>query len=217
MTDTNFLTEMIGNYYDCIVNIVYKLQKYTDAVLIEVKNRNIDTDDELISFMICESENIIKNNLYVTSIKILDLYENKYKNLIDNLKLIDNRKFYSSHKISEYFQEKIKHIDWDLIHYQAYTTDDENDRMKVYNFQHTFDKYLSKYKLEISNNEVEEISKDELIKNLEDCFDVFSKSLSDLLGIMKKSLTSYNSAIIMNDLIRFMIVTYICLSKIHII
>lgn len=217
MTDTNFLTEMIGNYYDCIVNIVYKLQKYTDAVLIEVKNRNIDTDDELISFMICESENIIKNNLYVTSIKILDLYENKYKNLIDNLKLIDNRKFYSSYKISEYFQEKIKHIDWDLIHYQAYTTDDENDRMKVYNFQHTFDKYLSKYKLEISNNEVEEISKDELIKNLEDCFDVFSKSLSDLLGIMKKSLTSYNSAIIMNDLIRFMIVTYICLSKIHII
>lgn len=216
MSNTNFLTEMVGNYYDCIVNIVYKLQKYTDTLLVEVRHRNINTEDELISFLICESENIFKDILYVTSLKILDLYEDKYKNFIEKIKSSENRKYYSSREVSVYFQEKIKHIDWDLIHYQSYNSDEEH-RMKVYNFQKTFDYYMNKYNFEVSDNNSIEINKNELLKDIEECHDVFSKSMADLSDLMKKSLSSYSSAVIMNDLIRFMIVIYVCLSKIHVI
>jgi hypothetical protein len=216
MSNTNFLTEMVGNYYDCIVNIVYKLQKYTDTLLVEVRHRNINTEDELISFLICESENIFKDILYVTSLKILELYEDKYKNFIEKIKSSENRRYYSSREVSVYFQEKIKYIDWDLIHYQSYNSDEEY-RTKVYNFQKTFDYYMNKYNFEVSDNNSIEINKNELLKDIEECHDVFSKSMSDLSDLMKKSLSSYSSAVIMNDLIRFMIVIHVCLSKIHVI
>jgi hypothetical protein len=216
MYESNFLSEMIGNYYDCIVNIIYKLQRYTDALLKNNTNTE-DISNPTFTFLIYESENIVKNNLYISSLKLIDLYEDKYKNLIDQISKSENRKYYTSHSVSVYFQEKIKHIDWDLVHYQSYNRPIDDNRFEVFNFQKIFEEYLTKYSSEIKEDVSVEVSKTDLLKNLNECYTIFSKSMADLSSIMKNTLTAYNSAVVMNDLIRFMIVTYICVSKIHII
>ena len=51
MYESNFLSEMIGNYYDCIVNIIYKLQRYTDALLKNDTNSE-DMSNPIFTFLI---------------------------------------------------------------------------------------------------------------------------------------------------------------------
>ncbi len=54
-----------------------------------------------------------------------------------------------------------------------------------------------------------------LAKSIRRCFEVFISTIDNLMNLMTLSQTSYRSAVLMNDMIKCMVITYVCVSKIQ--
>lgn len=219
MSEDNFLGEIISNYDDHIRNIIYKLQKYSDILLKELSTSNNAEDNfnfnnRLIGFMICESDNILKNKIFSTSLDIKFTVTEKYLNLIKKISESDSD-FYIPDTLYEYFIDMYNNINWKNRYYQNYSVENVKKDERIYDFNSILEKYLSEYEFEANKHEYMIYDKYTLAKSIRRCFEVFISTIDTLLNLMVLSPTSYRSAVLMNDMIKCMVITYICVSKIQ--
>lgn len=219
MSKDNFLGEIISNYDDHIRNIIYKLQKYSDILLKELSTSNNAEDNfnfnnRLIGFMICESDNILKNKIFSTSLDIKFTVTEKYLNLIKNISESDSD-FYIPGTLYEYFIDMYDNINWKNRYYQNYSVENVKKDERMYDFNSILEKYLSEYEFEANKHEYMIYDKYTLAKSIRRCFEVFISTIDTLLNLMVLSPTSYRSAVLMNDMIKCMVITYVCVSKIQ--
>lgn len=219
MSKDNFLGEIISNYDDHIRNIIYKLQKYSDILLKELSTSNNAEDNfnfnnRLIGFMICESDNILKNKIFSTSLDIKFTVTEKYLNLIKKISESDSD-FYIPGTLYEYFIDMYDNINWKNRYYQNYSVENVKKDERMYDFNSILEKYLSEYEFEANKHEYMIYDKYTLAKSIRRCFEVFISTIDTLLNLMVLSPTSYRSAVLMNDMIKCMVITYVCVSKIQ--
>ena len=219
MSKDNFLGEIISNYDDHIRNIIYKLQKYSDILLKELSTSNNAEDnfnfnDRLIGFMICESDNILKNKIFSTGLDIKFTITEKYLNLIKKITESDSD-FYIPDTLYEYFIDMYDNINWEIRYYQNYSVENIKKDETMYDFNSILEKYLSEYEFEADKHEYMIYDKYTLAKSIRRCFEVFISTIDNLLNLMTLSQTSYRSAVLMNDMIKCMAITYVCVSKIQ--
>ena len=219
MSKDNFLGEIISNYDDHIRNIIYKLQKYSDILLKELSTSNNAEDnfnfnDRLIGFMICESDNILKDKIFSTGLDIKFTITEKYLNLIKKITESDSD-FYIPDTLYEYFIDMYDNINWEIRYYQNYSVENVKKDETMYNFNSILEKYLSEYEFEADKHEYMIYDKYTLVKSIKRCFEVFISTIDNLLNLMTLSQTSYRSAVLMNDMIKCMAITYVCVSKIQ--
>ena len=219
MSKDNFLGEIISNYDDHIRNIIYKLQKYSDILLKELSTSNNAEDNfnfnnRLIGFMICESDNILKNKIFSTGLDIKFTITEKYLNLIKKITESDSD-FYIPDTLYEYFIDMYDNINWKIRYYQNYSVENVKKDETMYNFNSILEKYLSEYEFEADKHEYMIYDKYTLAKSIRRCFEVFISTIDNLLNLMTLSQTSYRSAVLMNDMIKCMVITYVCVSKIQ--
>jgi hypothetical protein len=219
MSKDNFLGEIINNYDDHIRNIIYKLQKYSDILLKELSTSNNAEDNfnfnnRLIGFMICESDNILKNKIFSTGLDIKFTVTEKYLNLIKKITESDSD-FYIPSTLYEYFIDMYNNINWKNRYYQNYSVENVKKDERMYDFNSILEKYLSEYEFEANKHEYMIYDKYTLAKSIKRCFEVFISTIDTLLNLMVLSPTSYRSAVLMNDMIKCMVITYICVSKIQ--
>ena len=219
MSKDNFLGEIISNYDDHIRNIIYKLQKYSDILLKELSTSNNAEDNfnfnnRLIGFMICESDNILKNKIFSTGLDIKFTVTEKYLNLIKKITESDSD-FYIPDTLYEYFIDMYDNINWEIRYYQNYSVENVKKDETMYNFNSILEKYLSEYEFEADKHEYMIYDKCTLVKSIRRCFEVFISTIDNLLNLMTLSQTSYRSAVLMNDMIKCMAITYVCVSKIQ--
>jgi hypothetical protein len=219
MSKDNFLGEIISNYDDHIRNIIYKLQKYSDILLKELSTSNNAEDNfnfnnRLIGFMICESDNILKNKIFSTGLDIKFTITEKYLNLIKKITESDSD-FYIPDTLYEYFIDMYDNINWEIRYYQNYSVENVKKDETMYDFNSLLEKYLSEYEFEADKHEYMIYDKYTLVKSIKRCFEVFISTIDNLLNLMTLSQTSYRSAVLMNDMIKCMAITYVCVSKIQ--
>lgn len=219
MSKDNFLGEIISNYDDHIRNIIYKLQKYSDILLKELSTSNNAEDnfnfnDRLIGFMICESDNILKDKIFSTGLDIKVTITEKYLNLIKKITESDSD-FYIPDTLYKYFIDMYDNINWEIRYYQNYSVENVKKDETMYNFNSILEKYLSEYEFEADKHEYMIYDKYTLAKSIRRCFEVFISTIDNLLNLMTLSQTSYRSAVLMNDMIKCMAITYVCVSKIQ--
>lgn len=219
MSKDNFLGEIISNYDDHIRNIIYKLQKYSDILLKELSTSNNAEDNfnfnnRLIGFMICESDNILKDKIFSTGLDIKFTITEKYLNLIKKITESDSD-FYIPDTLYEYFIDMYDNINWEIRYYQNYSVENVKKDETMYDFNSLLEKYLSEYEFEADKHEYMIYDKYTLVKSIKRCFEVFISTIDNLLNLMTLSQTSYRSAVLMNDMIKCMVITYVCVSKIQ--
>lgn len=219
MSKDNFLGEIISNYDDHIRNIIYKLQKYSDILLKELSTSNNAEDNfnfnnKLIGFMICESDNILKNKIFSTGLDIKFTITEKYLNLIKKITESDSD-FYIPDTLYEYFIDMYDNINWEIRYYQNYSVENIKKDETMYDFNSILEKYLSEYEFEADKHEYMIYDKYTLAKSIRRCFKVFISTIDNLMNLMTLSQTSYRSAVLMNDMIKCMAITYVCVSKIQ--
>ena len=219
MSKDNFLGEIISNYDDHIRNIIYKLQKYSDILLKELSTSNNAEDNfnfnnRLIGFMICESDNILKNKIFSTGLDIKFTITEKYLNLIKKITESDSD-FYIPDTLYEYFIDMYDNINWEIRYYQNYSVENVKKDERMYDFNSLLEKYLSEYEFEADKHEYMIYDKYTLAKSIRRCFEVFISTIDNLMNLMTLSQTSYRSAVLMNDMIKCMAITYVCVSKIQ--
>ena len=219
MSKDNFLGEIISNYDDHIRNIIYKLQKYSDILLKELSTSNNAEDNfnfnnRLIGFMICESDTILKNKIFSTGLDIKFTITEKYLNLIKKITESDSD-FYIPDTLYEYFIDMYDNINWKIRYYQNYSVENVKKDETMYNFNSILEKYLSEYEFEADKHEYMIYDKYTLAKSIRRCFEVFISTIDNLMNLMTLSQTSYRSAVLMNDMIKCMVITYVCVSKIQ--
>ena len=219
MSKDNFLGEIISNYDDHIRNVIYKLQKYSDVLLKDLSDissaeNNFNFNNNILGFIICESDDILKNKIFSTGIEIKFMVTVKYLNLIKKISE-SNSEFYAPNTLYEYLIERFNNFNWEIRHYQIYNVENVPKDNTYYRFNDILEKYLSEYEFEADNYGYSLYNKDEIISFVKKCYDVFIFNIDSLLNLMALSTTSYRSAVLMNDMIKCMVVTYICVSKLQ--
>lgn len=216
----NFLKEIISNYDDHVRNIIYKLQKYSDTLLIELNScgtpeNDFNSNDKLISFLRCESDEILRNKILSTGIEIKFLLMSKYQNLIYKISMNDV-KYKTVSSIYDYFTDMYKNINWDLMFYQSYCIGNNDRNSSVYQFTEAYDRFLDYYQKEFTDKNYHTIDKYVLIMKLETCYKTFLQSIETLIILMTTSLTSYKTADLMTSMLKCLAITYICVSNVDV-
>jgi hypothetical protein len=164
--------------------------------------------------MICESDNILKNKIFSTGLDIKFTITEKYLNLIKKITESDSD-FYIPDTLYEYFIDMYDNINWEIRYYQNYSVENIKKDETMYDFNSLLEKYLSEYEFEADKHEYMIYDKYTLVKSIKRCFEVFISTIDNLLNLMTLSQTSYRSAVLMNDMIKCMAITYVCVSKIQ--
>lgn len=218
MLNGKFLQEIISNYDDHIRNIVFKLQKYSDVLLGELNrvstpDNNFRFDNKLIGFIICESDEILKNKILATGIEIQTMQSQKYTNLMCKIGETDGI-FYAPDDIYQHFFDKYKDVNWHIHFYQNYNDSVKNPLM--YNFTEIFNQHMYECERYVDSYQYIKYDKNILLLHIKECHDIFNKTINTLIKLMEESPSSYRSAILMDDMLRCMVITYICVSKIQV-
>ena len=86
MKKESFIDEIVGNIKDTIKNITYSLQRYSDEFVnymtLSYKSlKEYNFNDDIVCFLMCESESILKNKILQTSVEMCNFLHTKHQNL----------------------------------------------------------------------------------------------------------------------------------------
>ena len=139
MTDNNnesFIAEYIGNFFDCINNSIYNLQKYIDKfykfmpnVFVSINDTSISDDvKEVLKFVSSENENIIKSKGLSFILEVSNLLIRKYTSLTDEMKKPKNNgcKYIISKTAYSFFDKFQNDIEWEKLQMNMYAKSEHN-------------------------------------------------------------------------------------------
>lgn len=225
MINNNIFNENVGNYYDSIKNIMFKIQKYYDILSMDLKlytkeKENFLLNDKIIGFIICESEEILKNKLICSGFEIETLIIKKYNNFVSKIINSDVKNDVSSYYISEqtvkYIQNLCKKISTINLYYNnEIKKTDSCKNINTFNYEIFFDDCINQYET-IVNNDYIKSDKNHLVKILSESRDIFSNTIHNLCVLMLKSSSIYELDVIMKYIIKSMVLSYIFIIKIKV-
>lgn len=218
--NASILAEVASNFIDTIRNIVFKVQRYINVVHYEVRKYYIVPDDsplsaqnDIISFVICESEEILKNKLLKTSIEIKYTMKQKHTNLIKKIMAMeDDTEFFVTPQLYYYFRDA---CDISRLNKNRYSKSDNYRDDVIYDVEKSFNEIYSKYEnLGIKDIFYIKTNKEDIIKIINEAYEKVYLVICNFTSLIEKSPSVYNSLIIIHEMISYMVLTYFCLSKI---
>lgn len=213
------LAEVASNFIDTIRNVVFKVQKYINILHYEVRKYYIGPDlqftptNEVIPFIVCESEEILKNKLLRTAIEIKYTMSQKHANLINKIMAMeDDTEFFVTPQLYYYFRDA---CDISRLNTNRYSKSDIYRDDVIYDVEKSFceiyDKYMS---LNNKDNFYIKTTKEDIIKIIKEAFEKVYLVICKFATLIENSPSVYNSLIIIHEMINYMVLTYFCLSKI---
>ena len=220
-----FLEEALGNFYDCINNAVYVLQKYIDKfyknipeiyqILPDIKEGKLN---EVLRFISSENENIIKAKGISFVVEVTDILIRKYSGLVSKIKNPSNVNclYRISNEAYSFFDEYQEDMNWKKLQMGIYTKKSETN-----NFNLDFVEYSEKeferfknYKFEMSNKDLD---KDEFISILDTAVLKLTISMTELKKITEDSQSVYCTFLCCQKMITLMILVYHVMCSIQIL
>ena len=133
MKKESFIDEIVGNIKDTIKNITYSLQRYSDEFVnymtLSYKSlKEYNFNDDIVCFLMCESESILKNKILQTSVEMCNFLHTKHQNLQN--KLYENNmmdEFYVPSILLEEFKKKYSNTKYYYNTYHKELSDKEDD------------------------------------------------------------------------------------------
>lgn len=217
MPRKDYLNEINGNYIDTIQNLVYKIQKYSDALTLNysIEESHMNTNQPLVNFMICESENILKCQMLQTGFDIKNMIKEKYHFLFSFLLKPNDIVFKISPDIYNHFNEYITNKKWDSLNYKVYSNP---DIINLYNFENTLKNCVKEYDGSIINYDLnKEINADDLYLVLSKSFKNIMNAIKKLIKKLEISQSAYISSQIIKDMIECVYISYLFISKIQVV
>lgn len=213
MTKVIILNESVNNFVDSILNLIYNLQKYSSMFIklnSEKQSSTLFSDIQLSNFLVCESENMMKNKLLQTSIDICNMMHDKFDNIILNIhNCRDENPNYSC--LSQSNINTLLGFCTITCNNFYYRKNEKYDIKKVYDFESTYNHYIKKYSIE--NPIIDKKSRTEIIRLFIKISDKICEVCDKLKSIMEDSTNLYKSVLIMNDMIRCVAISFICISN----
>jgi hypothetical protein len=170
-----------------------------------------------MGFLICESDEIMRNKMLRIALDIRNILVQKYDNLIVKIHKNDGLTYCIPVSLYTYFNDKYQNMDYEKISQSNYTAKKDDSSYSVFNFKNIFDKYENKYYSKVNDASNMEVTGDELIEIIDECYHTFLLSLNKLISLIENCTSSYSSAVVMNDMIKCMVISYICVSNIQVI
>lgn len=216
------LAEVSSNFIDTIRNIVFKVQKYINIFHYEMRkyyatpNLTITPegpDGLIIPFIVCESEEILKNKLLKTAVEIKNTMSQKHTNLINKITAMeDDSEFFVTPQLYYYFRDA---CDISRLNKNRYSKSDIYRDDVIYDVEKSFNEVYSEYtKLEKEDTFYIKTTKGDIIKIIKEAFEKVYEVICEFSTHIENSPSVYNSLIIIHEMINYMVLTYFCLSKI---
>lgn len=216
------LAEVSSNFIDTIRNIVFKVQKYINIFHYEMRKYyatpNLsctpeNNDGLVLSFIVCESEEILKNKLLKTAVEIKNTMSQKHNNLINKITAMeDDSEFFVTPQLYYYFRDA---CDISRLNKNRYSKSDIYRDDVIYDVEKSFDEVYNEYtKLEKEDTFYIKTTKGDIIKIIREAFEKVYEVICEFSSHIENSPSVYNSLIIIHEMINYMVLTYFCLSKI---
>lgn len=216
----NFLGAAFGNYFDCIKNSVYSLQKYIDSFhyttgKFYLDYSSIDNQEmkDLFKFVLMEAEPIIKAKFITFAVEVENFLNKKYESLIQNIRTDENisNRFYISndaYMFLDNFQNEITSKGKN----NPYNKKEEID--KIYQFKDFMEEEFALYENTKFKLNVTTISGKELAHFLDGAFMKVSATMITFKRMIEQSNSMYISASLCRSVISLLIVTYVVISTV---
>lgn len=216
----NFLDAAFGNYFDCIKNSVYSLQKYIDAFHYSTGKFYLEYDSidnqemkDLFKFVLMEAESIIKAKFVTFVVEVENFLNKKYESLIQNIKLDENinRRFFISDE-AYMFLDKFQN---DITAKGKNNPYNKKDSIEsIYQFKDFMTEQFSLYENTKFGLNKTSISGKELVHFLDGAFMKVSVTMVNFKRMIEQSNSMYVSAVLCRSVISLLIVSYIVVSTI---
>lgn len=211
------ICEFTGNFYDILKNISYNLQKYTNACK-NIKALTQTTPDiaeltELKIFLMCENESILKNKMIQSANEITQTIIQKYDIFLSSLGLHEKDElFYIDYNHIHKALEICDKIETEETKYMSYSH--SHNQVDVYQFEETTTQIENKYRYLTVIDEMTAFERDDLINLYKGIINVLYKRILRLKEKLEFCSSTYLSAIIINDLLLYLYMAYICVRNI---
>lgn len=211
-TNSNFLHQTVTNYYDCIANLIYNLQKYINFFHNDIgKYYDNDVVDEdingLVSFVISESENILKYKIVAFANDVSSLLKRKYDDLTARILIEGSGYTYTFSNEACLFLDKFQDeiVQMDLKNYSVKSVDSVQNE---YNVSEHMENEFKKYKDMLFNDLKHKNDKDALLHLIDTAYEKIESTISNLRIRCALSTSSYQSIITCRAIITIMILLY---------
>lgn len=210
------LKEITGNYGDTMRNLIFRTQKYINALHHDINDSYSDFDPMLLKndmsgFIVCESEEILKNKLLRTVIDIKLTIRQKFNNLCNKLSLMDDDiDFYIPPHVYSYLQDI---LDTTRVTKNRYIKS-EIPQSDIYDLVKSYDTLMDGFKYIDDSDAYIKTSKNDMITILKEADKSIEKITKKLCEVAENSPSIYNSLLIVHELMKYMVISYIYVSKI---
>lgn len=211
----------LGNYKDCIYNLVYGVQRYIDKFYNYIPLLYKDSDSfgeysDLATFLIGENENVIKLKCIHFAIESNNLIIRKHEKLHELIqKCPEGTKYLLSSDSMIYFMDQQDYIDWDKLTSKIYSKKVYETIDDIYKFNHYVDERLNFYKSYAFNDKQKYYTPEEAITVIDVCFIKLTTTFVRLKELMESSNSMYNSALILRVYIDMLVMSYTAISCIE--
>lgn len=217
----NLISEDIGNFRDCIDNIVYTLQRYVDQFIHYIPDHAIELkkqgcDENLIGFLVGEGESIVLNKISSSAAEAHDLLTRKLTKVINVIEksTVDYR-FYFSYSAEIWFQNyrNTSVIPYDFGYYHNNT---ETIDPTIYDYVNRLDTVTKEYDTRNYGTPVL-IEKEDLLERLNSVKDAMHNIMTGLRQSIDLTTSCYSASIFMNIIIEYMSCIYYVFSHMAIV
>lgn len=216
--------DIVSNYQDSIKNVIYGLQKYSDEFLdymcgYATKNNltelslSFDNPD-FIGFLICESEDIMRNKILRSSIEICNVYQCRFNKLVKRIKRTNQDTSFIYSKVAF---EKLRNVSKEIIKEDSVLVKHKNSTnalsKSVFNFNTLIPNVvISRY----DDNNTNVLSRDELLSYLSGILDYTNTVMYGLKVLIEGCSSCIITATIVHDMVTCMIMGCNCISTIDV-
>lgn len=213
--EESFLEIAIGNFFDCIKNTVYNLQKYIDRFYSQI-NSIYDISDtitdpnvkQVLNFFMIENENIIKLKGIGFASDVSRLITRKYVSLVENIKKESYRYTYKISKDAYNFLDKCQdEIDSRSLILNNYSKK-EITIEEICKFTKFMETEFHKYDNMDFTITDEIIDHEQILEILDTAYVKLSFSMTELKKLTEDSMSVYTTANACRRIISLMIILY---------
>ena len=210
------LKEITGNYGDTMRNLIFKTQKYINVFYHDVNNSYTEIDpmllkNDMIGFIVCESEEILKNKLLRTVFDIKLTIRQKFNNLYNKISLMDDdTEFYIPPHVYSYLQDILNKTRINKNRYMK----SEIPETDIYDLVKSFEVLMDDFKYIDDADSYIKTSKNDMLKILKEADETIRGITEKLSEVAESSPSIYNSLLIVHELMKYMVISYMYVSNI---
>lgn len=229
-TKENFIEVAVENFHDFINNLTFSLQKYVDMfynTLPELYEETMcdsgtfphEHCKEMSSFLYSESENIISMKCKTFIFQSINLIQNKFDKLSENI--MDDSNKDTVYAFSEegyfFFLKEIESVDWGTLNDHRYYEKNKHSINEMCQFDDYMSKRLEVQKMNTFTDEKIKCNRRQLLVYLQTAYTKLIDTLHKMRKIADESTNLYDIVIMTRKVINMLVVTYVAVRYIEII